>query len=198
MPKIKIIGLTGQSGSGKSTVARLLSELNCAIINADELAHGVTKKGSHCLNLIKNYFGEEIITPDGELNRKALGKIVFSDKTKLELLNEITHPFILYEFICRVKEIQKSNFNYIVFDAPQLFESKADALCDIIIGVTAPYQLRLRRIAKRDNLSEDDIRKRFNSQFDEEYFTSHCDYTINNDGDIDKLKSIVLDILNLE
>ena len=175
-----VIGLTGQSGAGKTTVSRVFAEEGFAIIDADIISRQVMEKGQPCLTELAEAFGCEIIHEDGSLDRKLLGSIVFSDREKLRQLDGICYPYIIYRIIRRIEELSAEGYGLILLDAPTLFESNADDLCDLIISVTADEDIRLERIIRRDNISADAAKKRFQSQYSESFFVSHSDFVIKN------------------
>ncbi|MDE7097577.1 MAG: dephospho-CoA kinase, partial [Ruminococcus sp.] len=148
-----VIGLTGQTGAGKSTVSRVFAENGYAIINADHISRKVVEKGSECLKEITEIFGLNILNPDETLNRKELAKIVFVDKTKLEMLNSIIYPYITTEIISQIKHFSENGKKLILLDAPTLFESHSDDFCEIIISVVAEPETRKKRIIQRDNIT---------------------------------------------
>lgn len=191
---VMIIGLTGQTGSGKTTVCRIFRENGFAVINADMVSRFVVEKGKPCLAELAEIFGDEIILPDGQLDRRKLGKIVFSDKSKLEILNSICYPYITGEILERIRILAEENRKLILLDAPTLFESRADDFCDIIISVISRKELRIERIMERDNISYDDAVKRINSQHDEKFFIDNSDFIIKNNKDIDNLNSIAREV----
>ncbi|MBR4241761.1 MAG: threonylcarbamoyl-AMP synthase [Eubacterium sp.] len=168
------IGLTGQTGAGKGYVCEELEKLGFKIINSDFVARKLTEKGSPLLGALQKSFGEDILE-NGELNRKLLAKRAFENKEKTALLNSVMHPAI-------IEECKKQSRHPCVFDAPQLFEAKAEDLCYKIICVSAPAEKRLERIMKRDNISEEDALLRINAQFDEKYYIDRSDYVIYNNG----------------
>ena len=168
------IGLTGQTGSGKGYVCREFEKLGFKIIDSDKIARELTEKGSYLLSELQKAFGEDILE-NKELNRKLLAKTAFESKEKTDLLNSIMHPAI-------IDECKKQSETPCVLDAPQLFEAKAEKECYKIICVTAPLETRLKRIIQRDNISEEQALQRINAQFDEEYYISHSDYVIKNNG----------------
>lgn len=175
--KTKLIGLTGQTGAGKSTVSEFAEKMGCKIINADKAAREVMSNGSECLKRLAEIFGSDIINNDGSLNRKLLAQRAFSSKENTDILNGITHPAI----ISKVREyidIYSKESEVIIFDAPQLFESGGDKMCDKIIAVTAPVEVRLKRIISRDGISEKDALMRINAQLDEDFFRANADYII--------------------
>ena len=179
MRKYRLIGLTGQSGAGKSTVSKLFSKLGAKIINADEIVANLYTPGSYCLKAVSATFGDDIINTDGILNRKLLAERAFSSKNNTAALNAIVHPFVT----ARLFELLKGAYGVVVFDAPQLFEAGADVICDGIIAVVADEKLRLNRIMQRDNLTEEQAVSRIKAQFSEDYFKTHADIIIENNSD---------------
>lgn len=168
------IGLTGPTGAGKGFVSEILKKRGFKIINADECVKNIYDNNSALLNNLEKEFGRKIIK-NGAIDRKALGEIVFADKKKLEKLNSLVHPAVL-------EECEKQASHPCVFDAPQLFESKAEAKCYKVICVLAPYNLRLERIMKRDGITKEQAQSRMKSQFDDEFFKDNSDFAIINDN----------------
>ena len=183
----KVIGLTGQTGAGKSAVRKILEETRIACIDCDLVAREVTAVGSPALEALCDVFSTDILTPEKALDRKKLGSIVFSDKKKLELLNKTIFPFITADIKQKISECE----GLVVLDAPTLFESGCDKLCDLKIAVVADKKLRLERIVTRDGISKEDAENRINSQLSEEFFRQNCDVIIENNGDFDLLKNTV-------
>jgi dephospho-coA kinase len=175
-----VIGLTGQSGAGKTTVCGVFRREGFDVIDADLISREVTRKGEPCLNELAEAFGSGILLPDGSLDRKKLGSIVFSDSERLRQLDGICYPYIIFRIIRCIEELSASGSKLIILDAPTLFESNADDLCDLIISVTADEKLREERITARDHISPEAARKRFNSQYSEHFFVSHSDFVIKN------------------
>jgi dephospho-CoA kinase len=183
----QLIGLTGQSGAGKSLVSDIFKQNGFAVVDADLCAREAVEPGSECLTEIAEIFGEKVINADKTLNRKALAEIVFSEKGELKKLNAVMHPFIL-DIVCKkISKLQNEGYRFIILDAPTLFESKADDICDRVISVTAKEDIRKKRIAERDNISEEAIEKRFKSQHSESFFIKHSDFVIRNNNSIDEL-----------
>ena len=178
--RARVIGLTGQSGAGKTTVSRVFSQNGFAVIDADIISREVTEKGQPCLTELSEAFGSDIINSDGTLNRKRLGSIVFSDREKLRQLNGIIYPYIIYRIISRIDELSEEGRELILLDAPTLFEANADDLCDLIISVTADESIRMSRIIARDNITPEAAKKRFESQYSEHFFVNHSDFVIIN------------------
>ena len=184
-PEVMIVGLTGQTGAGKSTVSRVFSENGYVVIDADHISRVVVEKGTDCLRELVEILGREILNPDETLNRKALAGIVFTDKTKLEMLNSIIYPYITTEILSRIKQYSNKGNRLILLDAPTLFESHSDDFCEIIISVTANPEIRKKRIIERDGITAEQAQNRMDSQLDTEYFIAHSDYIIENNGSFD-------------
>ncbi|HRR75309.1 MAG: dephospho-CoA kinase [Ruminococcus sp.] len=187
---VTVVGLTGQTGAGKTTISKIFSENGFTIIDADKVARKVVEKGSNCLYEIEELFGREILNDDETLDRKALAAIVFTDKAKLETLNTIMHPYITKEILSMIKENSNNGVRLILLDAPTLFESHADDFCEIIISVLADENVREQRIIARDGITHEQARQRMDSQYSDEFFMSHSDYIIRNDGDIETVTKI--------
>ncbi|MBR4627940.1 MAG: dephospho-CoA kinase [Ruminococcus sp.] len=187
---VMVVGLTGQTGAGKSTVSRVFADNGFAVINADSVARSVVEKGSKCLGEIVNFFGKGILTEDETLDRRALAAIVFSDKAKLEALNTIVNPYITGEILRSIRRYSIHGDKLILLDAPTLFESRADDFCEIIISVLADPDIRKERIISRDGLTPEQAQRRMNSQLDDAFFESHSDYIIHNDGELSTVSAI--------
>lgn len=187
MKRCRILGLTGQSGAGKSTVASFLEQNGFYVISADLLVRKIYNSGSPCLKTLAAVFGEDIISDNGTPDRKLLAKRAFSSKENTALLSSIVHPFVTAELFTQIKKAAESGATTVVYDAPQLFESNADVICDEIISVTAEKSVRLERICKRDNISKENALMRMNAQLDEEFFRENSDYIIENNSDLSSL-----------
>lgn len=169
-----LIGLTGQTGAGKSYVGECFKKAGFNIIDADYYAKLITQKNSEIFPQLQAQFGQDIIV-NGELDRKLLAKRAFSSPENTKALNSIMHPAIL-------KKCVEAAEYPAVFDAPQLFESGADKYCAKIVSVVAPKELRLERIMKRDSITQDEALLRMNAQYSEEFFRQNSDFTVINDG----------------
>lgn len=192
-----VVGLTGPTGAGKSLVASMLREWQgVEIINCDQLSRRVASKGNRCLVDLAVEFSPLIIDKDGNLNRRKLAKIVFEDREKLARLDAIIFPYILEEANGDILKAEQTGAQLIVLDAPTLFESGADALCDKIVVITADDTLRLGRIMKRDKITPEQAARRMGSQHTNEFFAGHADYIISNSGDTVELRLAVLELLN--
>ena len=193
---MKIIGITGNSGSGKSTISKLISKnYEAKIIDADKIAKEMTMNNGEYLQAIKQTFGGDVIK-DNTLDRKKLADIVFSNKTEKEKLDSLTFEYVVRRIKEEIKKAQiKSDIKYIVLDVPLLFESKLNEVCNYTIGVTAPKIEKIKRICKRDKLSEEKALQRLNSQPDDEFFIQKCDFiieNINNEKTEEKVNEIIL------
>lgn len=171
-----VIGLTGPIGAGKSTVASFLRENGCAVVDADQLSRAAALN-PECLAKLKEAFGADITGKDGALDRRLLAQRAFATHENAERLNAITHPVILVEAEKRIAEAEKGGAKAVVLEAILLFESGADRLCDVCVAVTAPDSVRLRRVKKRDGISEDAARARMNNQHEAAYYTERAAYS---------------------
>lgn len=181
MKRLFVIGLTGPTGAGKSTVAQALRARGIPVLDCDIVAREVTEKGSPVLTELTQVFGTDILLPDGTLNRKLLGRRAFSDETKTKLLNHITHPVIMRKIKGRLEELAQEGNTIAVLDAPTLFEAGADALCDFTVCVTAGEETRLRRIIERDRISEEQARLRMSVQKPVEYYVRKSSFAVENE-----------------
>jgi dephospho-CoA kinase len=160
-----VIGLTGGSGTGKSTVAAALRRCGATVIDCDKLAHENMRRGGVAYAEIVVEFGDGILLPTGEIDRKALGAIVFNDADSLARLNGITHKHI----VDRVKERIAECEGIIVIDAPLLRQVRLDSLCDKVWITDAPYETRLARITERDGITRQDAEARLKNQAELDY-----------------------------
>ncbi len=191
-----IIGLTGPTGAGKSTVAADLLALGCGVIDCDLVAREVTNSSKECLVQLQAEFGEDILDTQGVLNRRLLAKRAFSSEQKANRLNRITHPFILKKVEIEISALQNSNVKAIVVDAPLLFESGADSLCNVIVAVTAPLDVRLNRIMRRDSICAELAMERINAQHSDDFYTKRADYCIDGASSLKQISANVKDILD--
>ena len=185
MKHYKLIGLTGQSGAGKSTVAEVFAKLGAYVINADMIVAELYNSGSPCLKAVAAEFGQDILKPDGTLDRRKLAQLAFASSERTDDLNRLVHPFVT----ARLFELLRGAEGIVVFDAPQLFEANADVICDAVVAVTADKDIRIKRIIKRDVLSEEQAMLRVNAQHGEEYFRARADYIIENNIDEESLRT---------
>ena len=174
------IGLTGNIGSGKTTVSKIFEILGIPVFYADEAAKSVMVNDGQLAGELKSEFGEKSYLPDGTLNRKHIASIVFDDDAALARLNAIVHPATFRAFDAWVANIK--DVPYVVKEAAVLFESDSYKLCDQTIMVQAPFDMRIKRVMDRDGLSRDEIEKREAHQFSEEKKARLADYIIKNDN----------------
>lgn len=185
---MKVIGLTGGIGSGKSTVSAYMKEKGCRIIDADFISQKMTEKGSPALNDIRQAFGEEYFFEDGSLDRKGLGELVFSDREKLSVLQEIITEKVVEQIKSDIIKLSKSGFEGIaVVDAPLLFECGMEALGDENWLVTADIKQRINRVSQRDNLSSEQIMSRMENQMPQEEKEKYCRCILDNSGTREEL-----------
>lgn len=175
---MKIIGLTGLTGAGKSTVAQKLMAYGCYHIDADKVAREVINNNANVKNKLKEHFGNDVISADGTTNRPLLASRAFADEESTNALNEITHPAVIEEIKSIIKDMEEVGYRGIIIDAIALFESGLDSLCDFNVTVIAPKEIRLERIMKRDNITEEKALERINAQKDESFFTSRADFVL--------------------
>jgi len=173
------IGLTGNMGSGKTTVARIFQALGVPIFYADIEAKKVLERESIILRL-SSFFGAKIIDNSGKIDRKRMAFLVFNDKNALNLLNNIIHPEVASLFQSWV--ISKSQAPYIIHEAAILFESGFNKYMDTVIYVHAPEIMRIERIIDRDKISADEVKQRLGNQWDDEKKLSLSEHIIDNDG----------------
>ena len=182
-----ILGLTGPTGAGKSSVTEIAAKKGIKVIDCDLYARKATEKGSEGLLALVEAFGDEIINVDGELNRKALARIAFSSYDKTQLLNKTILPFIKELILAEI------NTDKVLLDAPTLFESGMDKICSKTVAVLADRDKRLKRITERDGISVGDATIRINGGKSDEFFKNNADYVIyNNDDEETFLRDISL------
>ena len=188
---MKIIGLCGGSGSGKGTVADLLSLYGIMSIDTDAVYHEITSHSSPCLDEIRKSFGDIVISEDGSLNRKELAKIVFSGEdsmVKRSLLNRISHKHVWDKTKEIISYLKKSGAEFVMIDAPLLFESGFNKECDFVIAVTADMDIRIERIIKRDGIDKNAATLRIKSQLPDNYLVENSDFHIENSGSYKELE----------
>ena len=192
MKKTKLIGLTGQSGAGKSTASEYLRSIGLTVIDADKLVKEIYDNDSICLKAVCAVFGNDIVK-DNILDRRLLAQRAFSSKENTKLLSNIVHPFVTAKCLSLLKNTDE---DIVVYDAPQLFESDFDAVCDCIISVVADENIRLERICKRDNISGELALMRMSVQLDEEFFIKNSNYVLKNNSTKENLISQLQEIFS--
>ncbi|MDI6601132.1 MAG: dephospho-CoA kinase [Thermoanaerobacteraceae bacterium] len=189
---MKVIGLTGGIASGKSTVSNILKGLGAYIIDADEISREIIKKGSEAWKEIVDYFGSDILLPNGEIDRKKLGNIVFADKEKLDKLNAITHPRIIKRITEIIeKEKKKGKEKAVVLDAAILVEMGLQSMVDEIWVVSVDKDMQIKRLIERDKLSYENAINRIRVQMPLSEKVKYADYVIDNSKDIGYIRNQV-------
>jgi len=186
---MQIIGVTGISGTGKSTVSQKICKQTLGkYINADEVAKDLSKVKEEYYEKIVEEFGKEILKENLEIDRKKLADIIFSDKIKKRKLDILTNKYVVEKIKKEVENIK--DYDTIIMDVPLLFESGLNKICDKTIGVVARKDICIERIVKRDKINKEAAEARIDSQNSENFFKINCDYIISNDNDADLEKQI--------
>jgi len=192
---MKIIGLTGGSGTGKSMVAQYLKQKGMYIIDADKIAHEILEKGKPAYYEAVRLFGNSILDENENIVRKKVGNIVFNDKQKLKKHTQYTHKYIIEEIRNLVKENLNKDFKAIVIDAPLLVEANLHKETDEVWAVYADKPIRLERIMERDNLTFEQAQSRIDSQMDWQELKKYADIIIYNNNDFEDVKKYIDTIL---
>lgn len=187
---MRIIGLAGGVGGGKSTVALLLKELGATTVDLDKVGHEVLKHAD-VKNQLVNHFGEKILSTDGEIDRRTLGYIVYNDRKALATLNSIVHPAIDAEINEKVREYQQRGVEVLVLEAAVMLESGRQFQVDEIWVTTASQEAVLERLKESRVFSEGTVRARINSQMSNEERAKLADVIIDNEGTLDELRQKV-------
>lgn len=197
MGKIVKVGLTGGIATGKSTVARILEDrLGIPVINSDQIARDVVKKGQIGYKHVVEAFGDGILDSSGEIDRAKLGKLVFDDPQKRRLLESILHPLITQEIDRRVKEKEQEGHKLIVLEIPLLFEKGLQNRVDYTVVVYAPEEQQLDRLMKRDGLSLEEAKKRLKAQIPIDEKIKLADFVIDNSKGVNYTEEQTLKVFN--
>ena len=187
---MRVYGLTGNIGSGKSTVARLLRERGVPVVDADQVARDLVLPGQPALAEIASRF-PGVVAPDGRLDRKALGARVFADEAERKALNEILHPRIAAESGSRLAALAEEGRELAIYEAALIVENGLDALFDGLVVVTAPEDDQVRRVAARDGLAEAETRARIAAQLPAKEKAARGDFVIDNGSGLEALAAQV-------
>ena len=196
---MKIIGITGPSGSGKTTISQILNKRqDTKIIDADQKAKEMTNfETDYFLEIKKAFEEDEIILDNGKLNRAKLAKLIYKNEENLKKLNAITFRYLIPKIVDEIKNVT-NEIKIVIIDAPLLFESGLDKYCDCTVTLCVPDQLKINRICKRDNISENIAKDRLNIQKNNEFYAQKSDYVIVNDENttIEDLEQKINEIIN--
>lgn len=194
-----VIGLTGMSGSGKSTACGIFRDYGFEIIDCDLLSRQIVEKTHPCFKEIVAEFSSDILDKDGGLDRRKMAELIFSSPEKRKRLNGIMYPYISYIVINQIVNYDQEERHFVVLDAPTLFESGIDEMCDYIVSVVADEKTLIKRIMERDGIDERLARRRLSSQQNKEFYSERSDFCADNCGNmnefIDKVKEIAETIL---
>lgn len=185
---MKVIGLTGGIGSGKSTVSRFLAELGAVVIDADKVGHEVFRPGTDAWQEVVDAFGQDIVATDGTIDRGKLGMIIFSDPEARSRLNQIMHLRIYERIKEQIKACQKKGVEVVVVEAPLLLEAGWKSLVDEVWVTRAPQPVVLKRLKQQKGLSGEQALARISAQMTSEQRVKQADVVINTDFTLDELK----------
>ena len=179
---MRIIGLTGGIASGKSTVSRILQSMGAVAIDADAIAHELAEPGAPLYEAYITHWGAGILTPEGTLDRRKIGDIVFADEDERRWLDDVSHPLLYREVQRRLAALRTSDVQTVVLDAPLLFEAGWERLADETWVVVLPRYIQLRRLMARNHYTEEEALSRMESQLSQEEKMRRADVVIDNRG----------------
>ena len=188
---VLVIGLTGGIGTGKSEVSRLLESLGATLINADQIGHEAYTPHSETWTLVVDAFGEVILQDNGEIDRRKLGAIVFSDPEEMAKLNGIMHPRMARMVSERIDTLKEGGREVVVVEAAVLFEAGWETLVDEVWSTDSPVEAVVERLQTSRGISAEEARKRISSQMDREERLGRSDIVVDNFGDVDDLERTV-------
>ncbi len=186
-----IIGLTGPTGAGKSSLREVAENFGAAFIDCDTVVHSIFETDTDCIKALSAAFGEDTIE-NGRVNRKALAQKAFASNEATQLLNETVFPFVTYAVL---REIEAKKEQIVILDAPTLYESGIDEICCLSVAVLADKEVRTRRIKARDNLSDAAAELRLTAGKDDEFYLNKAQKIIYNNNDIKALQNDFFAIL---
>ncbi len=190
----RVIGLTGGIGSGKSTIARFLAELGAEVIDADKIGHQIYQPDSPAWREIVAAFGRGVLTPEGEIDRSRVGKVVFGSPDLLKRFNQIVHPKMYQVAEEQIKEYRKQGVPVVVLDGALLVELKWTRLVDELWVAVAPEAMVVQRLEARSGLPPAQTQARIRAQMPVEEKMKCANVVIHNDGDLDSLKTKIKDL----
>jgi dephospho-CoA kinase len=196
---MKIIGITGGVGCGKSTVLQLLKKYtNSYVIMADDVAKGLYKSGSALVGAIGAEFGSECVSADGSVDTKALARVIFSDEERRRKLNGMVHPMVKQEILDTIGRLREENdYDYVFVEAALLIEAEYDKFCDEVWYVTSDEETRRQRLKADRGYSDEKIDSMLKTQLSEEDFKKKCSRVIDNSGSIENTECYLVKMLNL-
>ncbi|NLP35886.1 MAG: dephospho-CoA kinase [Clostridiales bacterium] len=196
---MKVIGITGGIGSGKSLVAKIMMDMHGAyFLNTDQIAKEQMEVGGTSYAGVVDYFGHSILAEDGSIDREKLSKIVFKDEEKLQKLNDLTHPQVLEAVQGELAALRKSGeFPYVIIETALMIEAGFDFICDEVWYVYAPEEIRRQRLKRERNYSDQKIDSIFEKQSKEEEFRKRFSKVITNVGDIHDIEQQVEELIFL-
>ena len=189
---MRIFGLTGGSGTGKTTVGEIFKEHGIYVVRADESARRVEMMGTQCYDELVTMFGVEILQKNGEIDRRKLANIVFEDERKLKILNRITHHYIKFDIMHELREV---DCELAAIDGAVIIGSPVQKMCEFVVSVDAPYEERINRIIERDGLTLDEAKARISAQPDDDFYIKNSQFVIHNSGSYDELKARVEQVI---
>ena len=193
---MKVIGLTGGTGSGKSVVSRSLKDAGAVIVDADRIAHEIILKGEPAYQEIIEYYGTGILDEEGNIIRKKLGEIVFNDKEKLAFLNQCTHKYITAEVKRQIAAAKEEGAaKAIIIDAPLLLEAGLETVCDLVWVVYADPEVRAQRVMVRDGITYELAKARISNQKTWEEYKAVANAVIDNSKDLAHLEDQLTELL---
>ena len=193
---MKVIGLTGGIGSGKSTVSNYLKDKKYLVIDADLIAREITEPGGKILDRLTEAFGKQFLDEEGRLKRQELGNYVFGDKEREKQLNDITHEEIIEEIKVRLHQAYNEGVKVAFLDIPLLFEVGMDTWCDDTWLTTCEEDVRIKRIMMRDGIDEEQVRERIESQMNDEKKHAKAGKILYNSGSKEELYQEIEELLN--
>ena len=195
---MRVLGLTGSIGSGKSHVSSYLASLGARIVDGDRISHALTAPGGKALPAIRKAFGDAVFTADGTLNRRELGRLVFSSEDDRRRLNGVIQPMILDEIHLEMRQAEADGADVCVLDMPLLFEEHLEVLCDSTWCVFLPEDLQIQRIMERDHCTRQEALSRIHSQMDAREKAARADVVIDTSGSFEETERLILPLYRNE
>ena len=189
-----VVGLTGGISSGKTQVSQFFASKSVPVIDADQIVHDLQAPNSELVHEIGRRFGDRMLTEHNELNRQALGELIFTDEQAKEQLNALIHPRVRQAFELKINEYRQQNKPLIILDVPLLFESKFENLADLIIVVFVEEAIQIERLMKRDQISSDYAKSKISSQLSLREKCEKADIIVDNNQTIEDLHLVLEDV----